>query len=358
MRSNALFLIALAVGTAAPLQWQIAQAPFRFEFPRDHFNHPEYQTEWWYYTGNLRAQDGKHFGFELTFFRSAMRINDAGVSVWNPDQIYLAHFAVSDLDRREYYYRERINRAGPGIAGVSLAQALCWNGNWHARWLNLATGQQQLQAVTDTVDLALIVTPEKPLVINGQGGVSVKGPERGESSHYLSFTRLRANGALRWQGRKLQVEGLAWMDHEFFTPARHSDITGWDWFSIQLGNNEELMLYRLRHARPQSADFSSGTYVDAHGAAHFLPASDFELHATGNAGSYPADWLITVPRLHLNLREHTSLPNQELAGNGNTPGYWEGAVTYAGTEGQSPVKGVGYLEMTGYGGRQVWLSAK
>ena len=357
MKSKVALAALTAIVSLPAQEWKIAEAPYPFVFPRDHFNHPDYQTEWWYYTGNLHSSDGRHFGFELTFFRSGLQKSMAQLGVWDPDPLFLAHFAISDLDGSEYYYQERVNRAGPGLAGVSLEEARCWNGNWQAQWLDSQTGRQRLEAVTDRAHLNLMLQPEKPPVINGENGVSIKGPERGESSHYISFTRLHAQGTLRWHGTNFTLDGLAWMDHEFFTPAAHSGINGWDWFSIQLDNHEELMLYRLRRDGSQADRFSSGTFVDAGGRAHHLRASDFTLQAAGTDGAYPANWRISVPQLQLTIEEHTALRNQELVGNGTTPSYWEGSVTYAGTERNQAIAGVGYLEMTGYGSHKVWLSA-
>src|SRR5947209_6312369 len=161
MRISPVLLVVSVALCAGPAEWKIAEAPYRFVFPRDHFNHPDYRTEWWYYTGNLKAQNGRKFGFELTFFRSALSQAGNEKGVWDPDQIYLAHFAISDLDKGKYYYRERLNRAGPGIAGVSFDEARCWNGNWQVHWLDLASAKQELQAVTDQAALTLTITAEK-----------------------------------------------------------------------------------------------------------------------------------------------------------------------------------------------------
>jgi predicted secreted hydrolase len=348
------FLLSVAIAQT----WKIAEPGYRYEFPRDHFSHPDYQTEWWYYTGNLRSGDGQRFGFELTFFRSALRLPASAQDLtvaWRPDQIYLAHLALTDLDGQVFYHEDRINRAGPGIAGADLSQQRLWNGNWSVSWSGT---DQQLQAVTDQLGLFLKLHPTKPLVINGQDGISVKGPQPGEASHYISFPRLQASGRLEWQGKGFAVSGIAWMDHEFFTETQDGTLEGWDWFSIQLNNNQELMLYRLRRKSASPDRFSSGTYIDGEGKAHFLDASKFTLQPGSTWHKYPMDWKINVPSLGLTLVEHTLVENQKLLSRtGTTPSYWEGAVTYGGEMKQQPVKGVGYLEMTGYG-QQVWLSAK
>ncbi len=298
---------AIALVSIAPLmaqqQWQIAKPGYRYEFPHDHFSHPEYQTEWWYYTGNLRASDGHRFGFELTFFRQGQHLTSQQTAatdpVWGPDEIYLAHLALSDIDGQQFFHTERLNRAGPGLAGASLSEQKYWNGNWHSKWISLTTGEQQLQAVCDKLGLTLAVTPEKPLVIHGENGISVKGPQPGEASHYISYTRLAAKGTLQWDKRQFEVSGVAWMDHEFFSDTSDSDLAGWDWFAIQLDNNQELMLYRLR--RKSGTDrYSSGTYVDAAGKAHYLSADQFKIEPLAtwqskrSGATYPVSWKISV----------------------------------------------------------------
>ena len=340
-------------------QWKLALPGYRYQFPRDHFSHPDYQTEWWYYTGNLRAADGHRFGFELTFFRQALNLPErmaaSSATTWRPDQIYLAHLALSDIDGGQFHHTERLNRSGPGLAGVDADRLRYWNGNWQVRWISTVTGAQKLEAVCRRFTLQLDLTPEKPLVIHGENGVSQKGPEPGQASHYISFTHLRAVGQLRRNGVPVAVTGLAWMDHEFFTEQLDNTYAGWDWFAIQLQNNEEVMLYRLRSKSGQANSYSSGTYVDAHGEAHLLEGSQFSLSPSAvwqspNSGArYPLEWKISIPSLDLELAEQTSLKKQELFSKDETfPSYWEGAVTYAGHIHGQPVSGVGYLEMTGY----------
>jgi predicted secreted hydrolase len=350
-----LFVVAASV---CAQEWQIAKPAYHYEFPRDHFSHPGFQTEWWYYTGNLRAADGQRFGFELTFFRQGLQLTAQQIAdttpVWRPDQIYLAHLALSDIDSRQFFHTERLNRAGPGLAGASLADQKYWNGNWEAKWISLVTGEQELRAVTDNLDLQIRLRPEKPFVINGENGISRKGPLAGDASHYITCTRMGARGKLRWSHRDFDVTGLAWMDHEFFSEGKDEDLAGWDWFAIQLDNRTELMLYRLR-SKSGGDRYSSGTYVDADGRAKYLTASDFKItplatwRSTNSGASYPVSWKISVPSIGLEVTENTALRNQELYSSGGaSPTYWEGAVTYDGASRGTPVRGVGYLEMTGY----------
>jgi predicted secreted hydrolase len=327
---------------------------YRFEFPRDHFNHADYETEWWYYTGNLHSADGHRYGYELTFFRQANAEAASANADWNPRQLYLAHLALSDVDGQKFEHFERLNRAGPGLAGADLAGRKYWNGNWQVRWTS-DDGAQELQAVAADFTLKLALKPEKPFVIHGVDGVSQKGPGKGQASHYISFTRLASTGSLERAGKTVAVTGSSWMDHEFFTQSQDPDLNGWDWFAIQLDNHEELMLYRLRLKSGAVSPYSSGTFVDAQGQAHHLAASDFRLSPGGSwkspasKASYPLGWKIEIPLQGIELSEVTHLKQQELyTPHSVSPGYWEGAVDYAGTERGKAVKGVGYLEMTGY----------
>src|SRR5271165_1446066 len=359
--------LALAFTVAATL-WgavagKLALPYYHFQFPRDHFSHPEFATEWWYYTGNLTDPTGHPFGFELTFFRQAVdtsATNSTGqtvfgpASVWQPDQVYLAHLALSDLEGQQFYHTERLNRAGPGLAGVSRDQSRYWNGNWQVRWALPGTNQQ-LQAITPELTLQLELKPGKPPVIHGKNGVSQKGPEPGKASHYISFTRIAAEGTLTWRGQTFHLKGLAWMDHEFFSQQLDDTQAGWDWFCVQLENREELMFYRLRKKNGGGDPYSSGTFIDAQGASHFLSGSDFTLEprtrwtSPKTGAVYPISWTLSVPSLGLQLSEETPLKDQELdSKHGFGAGYWEGAVRYAGSRTGQPIRGVGYLEMTGY----------
>ncbi|HEY7303189.1 MAG TPA: lipocalin-like domain-containing protein [Bryobacteraceae bacterium] len=361
MRSKAALALITTALVAQAQEWQLALAGYHYEFPRDYFNHENYQTEWWYYTGNVHSPDGHRYGFELTFFRQAVQLSEevfvSEDDVWRPDQLYLAHLALTDIDAGTFYHTERLNRGGPGLAGISTNQRRYWNGNWQVRWSSLATGHQQLQAVCDAFTLALNLKPNKHAVVQGEDGLTRKGPLPGQASHYISFTRIAAEGQLNRNGKSIAVAGLAWMDHEFFTEPAHSEITRWDWFSIQLNNGEELMLYRIRNASDATTPYSSGTYVDARGRAQFLNAAEFSLvpgqiwQSPNSGARYPIGWSISVPSLGLQLSERTIVKDQEfLTKSGISPTYWEGAVTYEGQMRGRNAKAVGYLEMTGYAG--------
>jgi predicted secreted hydrolase len=349
-------LLTFAAQAARESQYSVALPGYRYEFPRDHFDHPKYQTEWWYYTGNVKSGDGRRFGFELTFFRQGVNRDAAKAGAWDVRDLYLAHLALSDLDGGHFYHTERTNRAGPGIAGVSSNDARIWNGNWQIQWNG---DEQRLRAVDSRFELQLALRSEKPPVIQGENGVSQKAAGAGHASHYISLTHLETSGTIVLSGKSFQVSGLAWMDHEFFTHQLESDQIGWDWFSVQLADDTELMLFRIRRKDGSVDPFSAATFVDARGQSTHLRSTDFSLQPSGatwtsaiTKATYPVQWRIAVPKLGLDLDVKTPLASQELTGgssNGTlTPSYWEGAVAYAGTRTGSKIQGVGYLEMTGY----------
>lgn len=349
-------LFTFATHAATESQYSVALPGYRYEFPRDHFDHPDYQTEWWYYTGNVASADGHRFGFELTFFRQSVSrtATTTATSAWDVRDLYLAHLALSNLDDGHFYHAERTNRSGPGIAGVSASEARIWNGNWQVRW---SGDEQKLNAVDPRFELQLALRSEKAPVIQGENGVSQKAPGPGHASHYISLTRLVTNGSIALNGKTFQVTGLAWMDHEFFTHQLDSEQVGWDWFSVQLADKTELMLFRIRRKDGSVDPFSAATFVDARGQSMHFRSTEFSLQPTGatwtspaTKATYPVQWKITVPKLGLELETKTPLPSQELTRSSGTltPSYWEGAVTYEGMRGGIKIQGAGYLEMTGY----------
>jgi predicted secreted hydrolase len=336
---------ALQLCAAGP-DFKPAVPGYRYQFPRDHFGHPDFRTEWWYYTGNLSAANGHRYGFEIVFFRQGERRGPSdNPSVWRTDDLYLAHLALTDIDGKRFRYYTRLNRAGPGIAGVSLEDGRIWNGNWESRW-DVQSGTQTVTAVAADIRFRLRLTPRKPPVINGENGISQKAEGAGYASYYVSFPRLAVEGTLNGA----EVNGSAWMDHEWFSSQLAPNQVGWDWFSVQLANDTELMLFQLRRADGSIDPYSAGTYIDRGGRAIHLKRADFQLEpletwkSAKTGARYPVRWRITVPSLKLALECATPVPEQELVA--ETEGlttYWEGAVTYGGT-----ASGVGYLEMTGY----------
>ncbi len=288
------------------------------------------------------SESGERFGFELVFFRQGERHGVAGnaadKSAWDVQDLYLAHAALTDGHGKKFWYEERLNRPGPGVAGVSFDQRRIWNGNWSSKW---DAENQTLEAVTDHFRFHLQLTPEKPFVIQGENGVSQKAEGKGRASHYVSFPLLRVSGTIN----STQVSGTAWMDHEWFTEQLASDQVGWDWFSIQLDNNTELMLFELRRNDGSVDPYSSGTFIAADGKARHLRREDFTLEPLAKWRKYPISWRVKVPSLNIDVTSRAVLDDQELRAKQGGPSYWEGAVDFSGSQ-----KGVGYIEMTGYEG--------
>jgi predicted secreted hydrolase len=337
---------------AAGGEFRQALPGYAFSFPRDHFAHERFRTEWWYYTGHLRAKSGEEYGYQVTFFRSGLAAAQTNPSRWAAKNLYLAHFAVSDIGRRGFRYFERMNRAGLGAAGASETEFRVWVGDWEV------TGngtQQQLTAKEDDVALDLMLAAEKPPVIHGENGISRKGEGRGHASHYYSLTRMNTEGALTVRGKPLHVAGLTWMDHEFGSTQLSPDQVGWDWFSLQFEDGTDLMLYVIRKADGQPDRYSQGTWVRKDGRSVLLRRSDFAIEVLDRwasprtKGVYPIKWRLSAPSLGVSVTVTPVFPDQEL----DTPQstgviYWEGAVRADGTVFGRPVRAKGYVEMTGY----------
>lgn len=348
--------ILLLTTLRAQTPFETATPGYHYAFPHDHFNHENYQTEWWYYTGNVVDANGHHFGFELTFFRQAANREKKKNNTWDMQDLYLAHLALSDIDGGKFYHTERLNRQGPQVAGASEPQQKVWNGNWQVKWNN---EDQQLQAIEKDFVLNLSLHPEKPPVIQGENGVSQKSAGAGHASHYISLTRLNTNGEITLNGKEFKVTGLVWMDHEFFTTETDATQAGWDWLAIQLTDHTELMLYHFRRKDGSLDPYSSGTCIDAAGKTTHLRASDFTLEPSGEqwkspetGAVYPISWKIQIPQLAISLEAKTLLPSQELTSQSKlAPSYWEGAIELTGSHNSQPISGVGYLELTGYDSR-------
>ncbi|MDH5641793.1 MAG: carotenoid 1,2-hydratase, partial [Nitrospira sp.] len=280
-----------------------AMAGYRYEFPKDHGSHPGYRTEWWYYTGHLQAKNGRTFGFEVTFFRRAIPPEEIKTlpSQWSVTQLYFAHFALTDVSGRRFLYSEKVSRAGLGKAGADESRLRVWIDDWRAEMPADPSAAHRVFARSDEFTLTLTLQPAKPPVIHGIDGISQKGEEQGQASHYYSFTRLMTTGSLTVGADRFDVTGLSWMDHEFGSADLNKDLVGWDWFSIQLADDSELMLYRMRRRDGSSDPVSSGTVISPNGQTRHLSITDVGIVSTGTWTSresraiYPNQWRITIP---------------------------------------------------------------
>lgn len=327
-----------------------ALKPRRFRFPQDDGPHPEFQTEWWYYTGNLEDAQGRSFGYQLTFFRRALAPTPSLQSQdWPTENLYFAHFTVSDIDQQRFYPFERWQRGSVGLAGAQTGPVRIWLDHWHIQ--ELPTGEVSLSAKAEGVELQLRLQALKPVVLQGDQGLSQKSAGVGNASYYYSRTRLGTTGTLQLPGRPAAffVQGLSWLDREWSTSVLSREQSGWDWFALHLPNKEELMIYQLRLKNGEVDAFSAGTFVDAEGKPHPLTAKDFTLEVTNTWTSpetgikYPAGWLLKVPKHQLQLKVKPLMNHQELS---LSFVYWEGAVAILDKQGV-PL-GKGYVELTGY----------
>lgn len=348
-----------------------ALTPPKWQFPQDFGAHEGYQTEWWYYTGNLETAEGREFGFQLTFFRQALApvvqtaivqtTTDSEASHWRSNQVYSAHFTVSDIAQKQFYPYERFSRGAVGLAGAEANPYRVWLEDWSAT--EVAPGQVRLRAQTAEVALDLIVEQTRPPVLQGDRGLSIKGVEPGNASYYYSLVQQPTTGSITVKGQTYRVSGLIWKDHEYSTSSLSAGTVGWDWFSMQFDNGSALMLYLLRHEDGTLESTSAGTFVAPSGETMPLSWKDWQVKVLDTWKSpksgaiYPARWIIEIPKLELTLQGQPLMPNQEL--NVATATYWEGAVEFAGTQQDEALHAKGYVELTGYADRlDALLSAR
>lgn len=348
----AMSMRALVAGEAQE-DWKVALPGWHYEFPRDHRSHEGFRTEWWYFTGNVEDEKGRVFGYQLTFFRQGIFPSQsalpAGSRFFRKD-FYFAHFAIASLADKRHLHAERVTRGAFGEAGNGEVR-LAWNANWEL--LDLQNGSWRIQASEPEFGLDLVLTPQKAPVFHGANGVSQKAEGVGRASHYYSFTRMKTEGKLTFGGETRQVAGLSWFDQEWASNQLAKNQIGWDWFSIQFEDGTELMLYQMRTREGPPDPWSSGTFVQADGTSVTLKQQDYRLTPrktarTPDTGTeYPVDWSIEIPKLHLKLNAKAAFPQQEMAL--QALAYWEGSIEITGTgKGGKPMKGRGYLEMTGY----------
>ena len=338
--------------------YQLALPGRKLAFPADHYSHPDFKTEWWYYTGHLETESGRRYGYQVTFFRFGLRDRQNEVNKDHPilfSDLYMAHFALSDVNGKRFLFRERINRGYGGKAGAATDRYLVWNEDWKVE------GDAQkhvIQANDRGTKLDLRLTSMKPSALHGQNGLSQKGEGKGRASYYYSLTRMRTEGEIEIAGKKEKVQGLSWMDHEFGSNQLREDQVGWDWFSIQLDNQTELMLYLIRRKDGTPDPYSSGTIIKADGATKHLKLKDFQVavlekwRSAKSGATYPMKWKVSIPAEEMGLEIAPEFPDQELITNRSTRvTYWEGAARIGGTVRGKPINGEGYVELTGYAGK-------
>ena len=345
--------VAAALSGQAVEGYARAFEPRSFSFPADHGPHPAFRTEWWYFTGNLDAAGGRRFGYQLTFFRSALAPDPpARDSAWATRDAWLAHFALTDTAAESFRSFERWSRGALGLAGARVEPLRVWVEGWSAEAVEPgAPFPARLRAAAEGVAVDLVVEQGKPPVLQGERGLSRKSAEPGNASYYYSLTRMPTRGTVTSGGERFGVSGLSWMDREWSTSALGPDQVGWDWFALQLEDGRDIMLYRLRRRDGTIDPASSGTFVEPDGASRTLAPEEVVLEVLDrwpsprSGASYPARWRLRVPAARIDLEIRPVLADQELDVSFR---YWEGAVDVEGESGGRPVRGRGYVEMTGY----------
>jgi predicted secreted hydrolase len=341
----------------SPDPWQRAIGPWSWVFPRDHGAHPNFRTEWWYFTGNLEDEAHRKFGYQLTIFRQGVQYTPAQThSHWAARDFYFGHFTISDLEADQFHVAERVSRGALGEAKAAPDRMDVALGPWTIQQEG-AGEQYHLVAHEPGMAIDFEEHPLKPLVREGVGGLSQKAQGMGEASYYYSDTRLETSGRLRIGEKNYAVSGLSWFDHEFSTSSLGKDEVGWDWFCIQLENHEEIMLYALRDKSGAIDPASEGTWVKADGTSERLAPGSFSIEKKAEWKSphsgavYPAGWHIVVPGHRADLTVSPAMADQELClTKMGALDYWEGACSIEGRVADAPVKGVGYTELTGYAG--------
>lgn len=335
------------LGGQAAAGYARADKPRSFAFPRDHGPHPGFRNEWWYFTGNLQAADGRRFGYQLTFFSAALTPRPARrSSAWGANEVIMAHFAVTDVQGKRFRFAERFSRAALGLAGAGGTPLEVRLEDWSLRETQARPWRVKLSAADAGMAIDLDLVSLKPEVLNGEAGLSRKSPTQGNASYYYSIPRLATSGVVVVGGESFPVSGLSWLDREWSTSALDQDQQGWDWFALHLDDGRDIMYYQLRRKDGSRDPFSGGTLIGADGRSRHLKPEEVQLDPLGvwksptSGASYPSAWRMRIPSQGVDVEVTPRLPDQELVTGFR---YWEGAVTVRGSVG-----GSGYLEMTGY----------
>lgn len=330
--------------------FRVAREGYQFVFPRDHGNHPDFKTEWWYVTGHLiNKANGNRYGYQLTFFRQASPKNKwRGNSSWQSDQIYMAHAAITNEREKLFTHEEKLNRGGI-LANSKIGDLDVFNESWFLK--RLPSGEFDLQMSVNNMELRLKLKPLTSLVTFGKDGVSKKGDDPTASSHYLTYPRMQSEGSLKPpNGSSIKVEGLSWMDHEISSNQLAINQSGWDWAGIQLENGYSIMFYRLRLANGTQDMNSAIYYVNKQGAI-LKSSNDYQIKTLSYWESaitkkrYPS-----IIQLRFQNEIYTIKPilkDQEFESKRSGGiSYWEGACDVFDINSKSI--GRAYMELTGY----------
>lgn len=327
----------------------------KFIFPDDHGPHPDFRTEWWYFTGNLISDDNRKFGYQFTIFRTALtKEKPERNSGWNSNQIYMAHFAVTDIDGNKFYFDEKFSREGNSLAGAKANPFKVWLEDWQIIQAENKTAFDlpviRINAKSEKFEISFKVEAVKPFVLQGDEGLSQKGKQPDNASYYYSYTRLKTEGKIILDEKEFSVNGFSWMDREWSTSALSEDQAGWDWFALQLDDNTEIMYYQMRKNNETPDVFSKGVYVNKEGSSQLLKKDDVILNVneywqSPSGEKYPSGWRFQIPEKEIELTITPAIRNQLMD---VTVRYWEGSVKIDGTKYSAKLTGRGYVELTGY----------
>ncbi len=354
--SNADTVTASPVFSNVPLStvgFDRAIDPYDWQFPEDYGPHPNFQTEWWYYTGNLATEEGRRFGYQLTVFRRAilpMSESADSESEWRTNQLYMAHFTLTDIEAGRFFHDERFSRGGADLAGAESTPYHVWLDNWQIMAVDEDALFTQISAQMEDVHIDFMLEQVKPPALQGVNGLSAKSEDLGNASYYYTLSRLVTQGTITIGEESFQVSGTSWKDHEFSTSALGTTALGWNWFGLQFDDGRELMVGQIRQVDGAIDPYFGGLLIDEDGSTEYLDAQDFTITALDTWDSphseavYPSGWDIHVQLENGDTLDFTATPqliDQELAGGLIT--YWEGSVRLSGD-----VTGYGYTELTGY----------
>lgn len=344
-----------AMGDAGGENFMKAETARRFTFPDDHGPHPDFRTEWWYFTGNLTSADGREFGYQFTIFRTSLtKDKPLRASDWNSNQIYMAHFAVTDISGGRFFFDERFSREGNRLAGASAKPFRVWLEDWEITETGgegaFGLPQIRIKAANENCGIDFTLNAAKNYVLQGDSGLSRKGAAVGNASYYYSYTDLATEGNISVSGKSFAVSGSSWMDREWSTSALSNDQAGWDWFALQLDGGTELMFYQMRKTDGTSDEYSKGIVVFSDGTSNVISRNDVTLEVTdfwknSSGVSYPSGWMLRIPSLDAALKITPAVKDQMLD---VSVKYWEGAVRVEGLLRGGETKGKGYVELTGY----------
>ena len=347
--------VAEALGSNDAIGYARATEIREFVFPLDHGPHPSFKTEWWYYTGNLFDKNDRHFGYQLTFFRTALSPDPTPrPSDWATHQVYMAHLALTDTEAGKFYHFERFSRSALGLAGALAVPFRVWLEDWVVEGGQNRLFPMRLSAKEGEVAIDFTLESIKPIVLQGQKGLSQKSSRPGNASYYYSMTRMPTFGKIKISNQTFKVQGTSWLDREWSTSALGEDQVGWDWFSLQLNDGRELMYYQLRREDGTTDPFSSGVLVEKDGSLKQLTPNDVEIRVldfwqSPESGiTYPAKWAMTITKESMSIEITPRLAHQELT---TSIRYWEGAVSAHVSLPDRTFQGNGYVELTGYENR-------